>query len=59
MTQGEVKPFRVLVLDDYEDQAKEVPAFKELSGRAGRIVLITILAVIVLAIVATSVLPPT
>jgi phosphoglycerate dehydrogenase-like enzyme len=34
MTQGEVKPFRVLVLDDYEDQAKEVPAFKELSGRA-------------------------
>jgi hypothetical protein len=29
------------------------------SGRAGRIVLVVILAVIVLALVATSVLPPT
>jgi hypothetical protein len=29
------------------------------SGRAGRIVLLVILAVIVLALVATSVLPPT
>jgi hypothetical protein len=29
-----------------------------LSGRAGRIVLVVVLAVIVLALVATSVLPP-
>jgi hypothetical protein len=30
-----------------------------MSGRAGRVVLVVILAVIVLALVATSVLPPT
>jgi phosphoglycerate dehydrogenase-like enzyme len=34
MTPAEARPLRVLVLDDYEGQAKEVPAFRKLSARA-------------------------
>jgi len=34
MTQVEANPVRVLVLDDYEEQATEVPAFQKLSARA-------------------------
>ena len=34
MPDGRTERFRVLVLDDYEGQAAEVPAFQKLSARA-------------------------